>query len=241
MNDYERINMTDVLVIDIETVRDETTSEDLLQSMYDKIEVKADGRIKDPDAIAANYKEKYDAAVGEITAKFGLSPMTGKICCVGWWKGSYAAGSDRIDWATLLPESVEDENELICLKKAAELINSLSQLSTLVGFNSKSFDLPFIKVRCAVKGIGLQYRLRDSKYDLSMHFDVRSALTNFEQFGKGTLTQWSMLFGCSNEYSLDGSMVQSLYDVKDLITIGRKCRDDVSNTGRIYEKIFRYF
>ena len=233
--------MNDILVLDIETVRDDTLPELLLKSLHDAIEVKADGRMTDPDKIKADVEKKYNAAVTDMAEKFGLSAMTGKICAVGWWGGTHGAGKNTIDWGTPSPLCETSKDERALLNKIALMLDAAGHLVMLVTFNGKSFDLPFIKVRAAINNIRLPALPRDSKYDLSRHFDVRSALTNFDQFGKGTLSQWALLFGLKVGEGASGKDVQALYNANDLVTIDEHCKGDVALTAKLYERIFTHF
>jgi DNA polymerase elongation subunit (family B) len=215
--------MHEVLVTDIETVKDETIDAGLLAELNE----------------AAMGKRGADAE--KIAAGLALSPMTGKICCVGWRHGDYAAGATKIEWRGGASTLVSKDEKTV-LTKIADLFEATSQLTTFVTFNGKPFDMPFIKVRCAIQGIPLQYKIRDSKYDLGSHFDIRSALTNFDQYGKGTLPQWAARFGIEVKYpDLDGSMTQRFYDLDELPQIALHCESDILITSQLFERTFRYF
>ena len=68
-------------------------------------------------------------------------------------------------------------------------------MGKIITFNGKSFDIPFIKIRAAILGIQIP-PLSSRKYETDRHFDVREILTNFGANQKGTLKEWSIVFGC---------------------------------------------
>lgn len=228
--------MRSELVIDIETVKDDSMPEALLQSLYDNLEVKADGRIKDPDKIQADIDDKLIRAKLTLESEFALSPMTGKVCCVGYqWLMSDEHNSYQ------KPEAFSSKNEVEILQEIQSLFLDTDQLTIFITFNGKSFDFPFLKIRCAINGIPVKFPKRDTKYDLDTHFDVRSALTNFEQYGKGKLPQWAMRFGIPVTNLHTGSTIQDHYDKDELNTISDICKGDVELTSTIYSKIKDYW
>lgn len=218
--------MLQTVVIDIETVIDNTIPQELLNNIYSGIAIKADGRITDPSKIEADIQFKTANAKFELQSSFALSPMTGKICCFGW----------KVDNGS--PVSFASENEAEILTEIATLFADTDQLTTFITFNGKSFDMPFIKVRSAIYSASyISFPRRDTKYDLGSHFDVRSALTNFDTFGKGKLSQWCLRFGLPIPIEHHGGTIQELYNEGNLTRIGEICMSDVEATYSLYQRI----
>jgi uncharacterized protein YprB with RNaseH-like and TPR domain len=179
----------------------------------------------DPAKIASDITIRQSKEV----EKFGLSPLTGKICCI-----SLGFSDNPI-------QTFISKDELIVLSFAAEQLSTYNYVfDRIVTFNGKSFDIPYLTIRTAINGILLK-PLANSKYDHSQHLDVRNWLTNFDQYGRGTLEDWCIRFGVLDSYSgAKGSDIQSLYNEDKLQEIGDKCQRDVELLRKLYQKIERY-
>jgi hypothetical protein len=82
---------------------------------------------------------------------------------------------------------------------------------TLVGFNTKGFDLPMLRWRAALLGLEVPNLKWDGPpyqggpagllypFDFKTHCDLRTLWTNGNRFGKGTLADMSRAFGIENE------------------------------------------
>ncbi len=205
--------MFDRIVFDIETVADETVPIEIVQE------------------ILGNLKKKSEA---DAVAEFGLSPLTGKICCIGY-------GRAETEDEPLKIKGIVSKDEKVVLNAIAELVNSSSQLTTFITFNGKNFDLPFIKIRAAINEVPINFQFTDKKYDLYPHFDVRSALTNFEQYGKGSLEVWARRFGIMTDGEATGADIQGLYNAGQFDEIANKCKGDILKTYALYQSIHTYF
>lgn len=229
--------MRSSLVLDIETVSDENIPPELLQNLYDKIEVKADGRIKDEVKIQIDLNEKMEKAKENLRESFALSPLTGKICCVGYKLYGDLLHSTAGVTITEGTKTLCSKDEIEILENIQQVLDFTDQLTTFITFNGKSFDLPFLKVRAAIHGININFPRNDTKYNLDSHFDIRSALTNFDNYGKGTLSQWAMRFGIELPVEHTGNAIQVCYNGGDLEAISNICKSDVETTHQLYNKI----
>lgn len=222
--------MHDTLTIDIETVADPNPPE-LMEDLMDFSDVKGDGRIKDPDKYEESRIAKIADKRAEYLSKMGLSPLTGKICCFGWM---WQYGENPPEQV----KSVCSQSEEIVIAKIQEVFSMATQLTTLVTFHGKAFDLPFIKTRCAIMGAPLRHYDRwSSKYEQESHFDVRCALTNFDDYVKGTLGQWATKMGIPYDNNFGGDTIQELYDENQLQIISGKCEVDVFATFSMFQKM----
>jgi 3'-5' exonuclease len=130
------------LSLDLETIPDESDAvrEEVLAQVT--AEVKMPGSISKPETIEAwettrkpaLIQEKYDEAV----ARLGLSPVTGKVLCVG----IVSDGGIEMSWCG------PDEREVLTL--AYQYIEALEGEVTVVGHNLIGFDLPFLRGRSLV-------------------------------------------------------------------------------------------
>lgn len=117
--------------------------------------------------------------VGEKHQTFGLSPMTGKIVCIGMYD---AEENVPLTTYVLKPDldpenhiknivSLDDDSVLCYYKTEKELlqafVNEIIRLSQLrdnsingfVTFNGRNFDMPFIMIRCALNGVNCKPNL----------------------------------------------------------------------------------
>jgi len=203
-------------VLDIETVADPNNPPILVESMTGK------AKRKSPE---------------DIIGEFPLSPLTGKIVCFA----SCGVIVDVDGSITITkPESIVSHDEIDVLNHISDKFSNLTQLDTIITFNGKSFDLPFIKVRCALAGIRIHHPFRETKYDMDGHFDVRMALTNFDQYGKGRLDEWALKFGITDSLNSENSVAE-LFEADNLEAIRLKCENDVNITAELFSKIFRYY
>ena len=220
------ITQMNSIVIDIETVADDSIPQNLLESIFE--DVHQDSRMTDPIKIQADIGKKKC----KVASEFALSPLTGKICCFALKHGE----------EEIVTTASKDEKEVL-ISIAATLSSFNYTFDTLVGFNSKSFDIPFIRTRCAINNIPLKLlHLDGSKYSQESHFDIRSALTNFDSYGKGTLEEWCLRFGIITIKSQVASKdIQEQYDLGNLHTIAQKCKQDVDMTYQLFNKVKSYF
>ena len=116
--------MTKVLAIDIETM----PNEDMVAKLP---EVVADARLKDPEKIQADIDRKKK----EQISKMALSPLYGKIACVGYY-------GDEL-------REVKFGNEADLIREFLER----SSTNIVVTWNGKGFDYDFVIKRGVILGV----------------------------------------------------------------------------------------
>jgi len=197
------------LVFNIETVGDSGLPPELVPSPNDFSEFKKE----------TTRMEK----AAEAQEKIGLSPMTGKIICIS-----------ICDCDNELIETNSGENERELLVWFNDRVGSVHP-TTLIGFNSKSFDLPFIAIKMVQHGIKPTFLMSRmlQKYSSDFHIDVRQLLGNYESYAKGTLVQWSHRMGVTPPYK-DGSMVNEWYVIGAWDEIRTHCNSNVLSTKELF-------
>jgi uncharacterized protein YprB with RNaseH-like and TPR domain len=107
--------------------------------------------------------------------------------------------------------------------------NKLNEPPILIGFNSDSFDLPFI-IRRAV--------IYKKKVPYFINLDLRKIINGFKysynRMEKGRLKDWAKALGIPVETS-PGSETFRLYCEGKLDLIAQHCLEDVRITKKIYE------
>lgn len=198
-----------MIAVDIETMPN-------LEMVFCLPEPKASGVLKDPDKIKADIAAKR----AEQFDKMALSPLYGKIACIGMY-----GKNGEIEECLMINPDGTGEKEII--QKFLEI----TKKKMTVTWNGKGFDYDFIFKRAIYYGIAT---LRDmkwyvDKYKSTYHTDL---MTEFCQFGKyEKLDDVAKVFLNSQKLEFD------VTSIKDLITTeeGRKqlaayCMQDVKLT-----------
>jgi predicted PolB exonuclease-like 3'-5' exonuclease len=115
-------------------------------------------------------------------------------------------------------------------------------LSRLVSFNGKNFDLPVLKyaaMKHQVEAAWL-YKMGDKwnnynqRYSLDWHCDLADAFSDFGASAKVKMNELCAAFGLPGKIGVDGSMVMDFYDQGRLQEIRNYCETDVLNTFLLY-------
>jgi hypothetical protein len=210
------------LIFNVETIGDESTPPELFPSMDD---FDAPSTYKDPVKIV-EYKQREMA---KAIAKMSLSPLTARIVCASF------KTSDVPEILTFTAMNRENEHKL--LENVAKMF-SLYETKTMVGFNSKSFDIPMIAISLARHGIKVpfDFRVAINKYDSYLHIDLYQILTNFEM-KRGKLSDWCARFSLPAPFG-NGGMVDGWYRDKDESSIVRHCQSNIISTERLLLSLF---
>jgi len=212
------------IVLDIETASAEVSAE-LKKHLLEAIS--APSNWKDPVKIEAYVAQKR----AEAEEKFALSPITGRLTCIG-----LALGESK-------PRCFAYEDEAMILQKAINAIEEFQVTcrfeTRLVTFGGRSFDLPFLFARCAVLRIPLPQGWDASRL-LRPYSDQHLDL--LELLGKaGTLTEWALAFGLdlgdSEISNLKGSDMPALWQSRDFEKIRLHCQNDVRLTHELYWRL----
>lgn len=115
-------------------------------------------------------------------------------------------------------------------------------LSRLVSFNGKTFDVPVLKYRAMLFGIqakwlyqsGDKWNNYNHRYSLEWHCDLLEALSDFSSSARVKMSEVCALLGFPGKLDVDGSDVEQLYQDGSLQEIRDYCECDVLNTYLIY-------
>lgn len=208
----EKLNLEDVLFLDIETVPQESTykeMDDSLKKHWDK---------------KAGFLARNEETPQELYQRAGIYAEFGKIICisVGYIRGNHV----RI-------KSFYSHDEKQLLEEFISVLNrSFSgQHQLLCAHNGKEFDFPYIARRILINGLKLPYLLQiaGKKPWEIQHLDTME-LWKFGDFKNFTsLALLTQVFGIPTpKDDIDGSMVANVYyKEKDLERIKTYCQKDV--------------
>ena len=188
------------------------------------------------DEAIANWRRKdREAWETDRIKEYSLSARTGRIVAISL---NYR-GRDFIDLTALDPD---DEKSMI-----AEALGVLTNRETndfIVGFNSRTFDWPFLILRALYhridpytyqphRAMWADLNDRYSKYNI----DVRELVTFGDWKARGTLSQWAAWAGVPDKQTA-GSQVWDWYRQGDIASIAAHCRGDAQRTGALIERVY---
>jgi DNA polymerase elongation subunit (family B) len=216
----ENIDLQQVLVLDIETVPQYPSFDELPADFQELWEQKTKFQRKDGETPAEFY------ARGGILAEFG------KVICI-----SVGIFSNKTKDLSLRVKSFYGDEEKEVLQSFIALLNSQADTLILCAHNGKEFDFPYLCRRILVNGLPIpsQLNLHGKKPWEIMHLDTMD-LWKFGDFKNYTsLKLLAAVFNIpSPKDDIDGSMVNEVYwKENDLERIRTYCEKDVITTARI--------
>ncbi len=115
-------------------------------------------------------------------------------------------------------------------------------LSRLVSFNGKNFDLPVLKYAAMKNEVeaGWLYKSGDKwnnytqRYSLDWHCDLADAFSDFGASARVKMNELCAAFNLPGKLGVDGSQVMSMFDEGRLKEIRDYCETDVLNTFLLY-------
>ncbi len=217
------IDIHDILFIDIETVPQQKTFNELsekMQLLWDK---------------KSSYFRKEDQTEKEVYNRAGIYAEFGKIICI-----SAGIIFQAKSGAGLRIKSYYNEDEKSLLKDFAAMLRSFSANKTLYlcAHNGKEFDFPYIARRMLINGLKLPAILDNAgkKPWEIRHLDTME-LWKFGDFKHYTsLELLTTIFNIpSPKTDMDGSMVADVYwQDNDINRIVEYCQSDVQAVAQLF-------
>lgn len=223
----EKINLNNILFIDIETVPETENFSQIDQEMQQLWEQKT------------QYQRKDDYSPEEFYERAGIWAEFGKIICIS--AGYFTNKSDIRNFR--VTSFIGEEAKI--LKDFSNLIqnhfNGAQHL--LCGHNSKEFDIPFIARRMIIQGIAIPAKMNlfGKKPWEVPHLDTLE-LWKFGDYKHYTsLKLLSKILGIpTSKDDIDGSQVAQVYYVqKNIDRIVTYCEKDVIATAQIFLRFRR--
>jgi DNA polymerase elongation subunit (family B) len=221
----DRINIKNILVLDIETVPQQA-SYDMLSGEWKELwKKKMQREIKDglsPDGL-------YQRA--------GIYAEFGKIICI--CAGYFYENGDGLSFKV---KAFYGDDEKKILEGFSETLNKSFSTDEhlLCGHNSKEFDFPYIARRCLVNGLQIPFLLDNAgKKPWEVQLIDTMDMWKFGDYKSFTsLNLLASIFGIeSPKGDIDGSQVWSIYWVdKDIERIKNYCMRDVVTVAQLLLK-----
>jgi DNA polymerase elongation subunit (family B) len=219
----ENIDLQQVLVLDIETVPQYPSFNELpdeYQQLWDQ-------------------KTRFQRRDGETAAEFysrgGILAEFGKIICI-----SVGIFSKKTETLSLRVKSFYGDEEKEVIQTFIDVLNKQPDSLILCAHNGKEFDFPYLCRRMLINGlqIPIQLNIHGKKPWEIMHLDTMD-LWKFGDYKNYTsLKLLAAVFNIpSPKDDIDGSMVHKVYwEENDLERIRKYCEKDVITTAQILLK-----
>jgi DNA polymerase elongation subunit (family B) len=221
----ERINLKDILVIDIETVPQYSSYDELSEKWKSFWEKKIQREITEQNTPF------------ELYSKAGIYAEFGKIICI--CAGFYFENENGLNFKV---KAFYGDDEKKLLEEFIEVLNNKysSESSILCGHNSKEFDFPYIARRCLVNQLQIPFLLDNAgKKPWEVQLLDTMDLWKFGDYKSYTsLDLLAAVFGIdSPKQDIDGSQVWKIYWFdKDLERIKAYCMRDVVTVAQLLLK-----
>lgn len=216
----QQLDLQNILVLDIETVPQFSSFEELpehLQKLWD---------------LKTRFQRKEDETPSDFYQRAGIWAEFGKIICisVGIFKNNHSFRVKSF--------YSHDEEELII--DFIQLLNSQPPQLILCAHNGKEFDFPYLCRRILIKGLEIpaQLQIAGKKPWEINHLDTME-LWKFGDYKNYTsLNLLAAIFEIPTpKDDIDGSMVGSVYWIEnDLERIKTYCQKDVITTARLLQR-----
>ncbi|MBX3462032.1 MAG: ribonuclease H-like domain-containing protein [Planctomycetes bacterium] len=218
--------------------------------VFDIETVPAFDRRELPPTVAEALADNAQRKEMEPQAVMGMSPFFGKVVSLAIGDGDAEPGEDDVTVLAVPPDGVELADCPRWLRPMGEaaLLRSFwalaSRAETVVTFNGRGFDVPFLVARSLIHGIPARVDLMSQRFGLQPHLDLFELLT---QRGRGPskldVVCWALGIESPKEV-MDGSMVAPAYERGEIVRIAEYNAHDVRATAAVYRRcrdlILRY-
>lgn len=187
--------------------------------------VSAPANYKDPDKIAAYIA---DAQKSQIE-RAALYPWTAKIVALG-----YIADSGR-EHVLLCRDEAEEAANISRFWKDAYFQDDDRFIRPLIGFNSRTYDLPVLLARSILLGVSAP-ALNLDRYR-TPHTDLMERLTWYGVVPARSLKWYAKRFGLTVEDQIGGKDIAALYAAGEWDAITAHCLSDIRLTKQLAERL----
>lgn len=189
----------------------------------------------------------FDALLKDVKDGLGFSPLTGRIVALGVYDTERSQGVVYFDSPELELKDYREENFWFKPRSEAEMLKAfwegIVNYQTVVSFNGRAFDLPFMLIRSAANRVKPSRDLMASRYlERSgrglRHVDLLDQLSFYGAVRrKGSLHLYCRAFGIKSPKAngITGDEVQSLFKAKRYQEIAEYNSWDLIATAELYE------
>ena len=203
-----------------------------------------------PPTVAEALSDNATRKEMEPGAVMGMSPFFGKIVSLAIGDGDAEPGDDEVTVLAVPPDgtTIEPCPKWLRPMSEADLLRAFwalaSRAETVVSFNGRGFDIPFLVTRSLIHGIPARVDLMSQRFALRPHLDLFELVS---QRGRGPskldVVCWALGIESPKEV-MDGSMVAPAYERGEIVKIAEYNAHDVRATSAVYRRcrdlILRY-
>jgi len=187
-----------------------------------------------------------DAEKEGAMARTGLSPISGEIVALAMLNSETNKGRVYFQAPDSEIKNYEKDGVEYLVKTEREILESfwfdIKFFDSIVSFNGRTFDAPFIIFRSIFHNIQPTKNLIPYRYSGKEHFDVMDQLSFYGAFRNFSLEVLCDFFQIKNpkDEGVSGLAVNGLFKNKEYQKIAEYCMRDVVATRELYEKIKKY-
>lgn len=216
--------MDRVCVFDLETVPDMEAARRLLDP----------GGALDAAALRAALDARYARATDAPGKAFVKAPLH-RIVCVGLLLAEREDPEAPFRPTRFAVRHAGDHDEPTLLKR---FLGAVRDRPTLVGFNTRGFDLPVLRWRCMAHGIAAPALFRGEHYTKRFspqHLDLCELLSDFGATTRPSLAEAAAVIGvAAKPDGMDGLQVEPRAQAGDYAGIAAYCASDVLALWRVF-------
>jgi len=187
-------------------------------------------------------RERDESRRTEVPNRLALHPGTGRVVAIGMWyvdeeRGRAFADGDPVEWTAFEERAqIHQGPEAAMLR---EFWVHIREAGTIVTFNGRSFDGPYLMIRSAILGIEPTRNLVPYRYSFQEHCDLMDVLSFWgARSASGSLDFWCRQFGiASPKRDVTGAQVGALFGDRRLVDLARYCLGDARATAEMYLRL----
>lgn len=196
-----------------------------------------------PDPVAREQKR------AEVIQQLNLWPLTAQVVCIAMVNVDTDRG--QVLYVSDEPENTSDESGTVqflpCKDELVLLTNFwdvAKHYDNIVTFNGRSFDVPFLYLRSAVRGVPITRKdWIGYRYSAEPHCDLADQLTFYGVSGReGAARRFNLDFYCKvfgidspKSHGVTGYDVNRLIAERKYIDVAKYCLRDVRATVALYK------
>jgi uncharacterized protein YprB with RNaseH-like and TPR domain len=229
------------LVFDIETIGEDFQNLDKITQEVLLHRVKKE----------AKNKQELEIMLKRLKNSLGLSPLTGQVVAIGVLDLEQDKGVVYFQAPNSKQKKFSKNN--FCFKPLSEksmLENfwaGAKQYQEFISYNGRSFDVPFLIARSAVKKVKITKNLMSNRYINSqrfdaIHLDLLDQLTYYGATVRESLHLWCRALGIKSpkENGLDGEKINQYFQEGKYKEIACYNANDLIATKELYEIWLKY-
>lgn len=208
----------------------------------------------DIETVPAFDRRELPATVGEALSSYatrkdmepgavmGMSPFFGKVVSLAVGDGD-AESDEAVTVLAVPPEgpAIADCPAWLRPMSEPDLLRSFwalaSRAETVVSFNGRGFDVPFLVTRSLVHGIPARVDLMSQRFALRPHLDLWELVSQRDRGpSKLDVVCWALGIESPKEV-MDGSMVAPAYARGEIVKIAEYNAHDVRATSAVYRRV----